>query len=207
MEILEFPYPESLIDERGYFYGDITMTLVTSPVLFAGNGSEYCQSDIDVKFGTFDDIKEVEKSKTRRNDYEPEGLANLLTPDKYATRFINADFENPFTRERTLLKYGKKYQPIKKWHINLSELTPAVKEKCLKAPKKWALRLTGLYRDFAETRSGLDGEHLFQDFCLMITIKDPNGKKYIYNEVTQLLESRDFIHNDILLRDNIQVRV
>lgn len=57
MEILEFPYPESLIDQHGFYYGDVTVTLVTSPVLFAGNGAEYCQSDIDVKFGTFDEIK------------------------------------------------------------------------------------------------------------------------------------------------------
>lgn len=207
MEILEFPYPESLIDNHGYYYGDITVTLVTSPVLFAGNGAEYCQSDIDVKFGTFDEIKQLKITKGRRNEYGPEGFENLLMPDNYGKRFINADFDNPFTRERTLLKYGKKYQPVKKWHFNLNELTPANKVKHLTAPKKWALRLTGLYRDFAETRAVVDGEQLFQDFCLIITIKDPNQEKLVYNEVAHLLESRNFIHNDITLRDSIQTQV
>ena len=207
MEILEFPYPESMIDDNGFYYGDITVTLVTSPVLFIGNGSEYCQSDIEVKFGTFDEIKEYEISRFHRNEYGPDSLANILNPDKYRTQYIKADFDNPFTRERTLLKYGAKYQPIKKWHVNLSEFTPTKKEKHLKAPKKWALRLKGLYRDFAETRAGIDGELLYQDFCLLITIRDPQNEKLIYNEVTQLLENRNFIHNDIQLRDNIQVRV
>lgn len=207
MEILEFPYPESLIDQHGFYYGDVTVTLVTSPVLFAGNGAEYCQSDIDVKFGTFDEIKQLKITQGRRNEYGPDGFENLLMPDNYGRRFINADFDNPFTRERTLLKYGKKYQPVKKWHFNLGELTPANKVKYLTAPKKWGLRLTGLYRDFAETRAVIDGEQLFQDFCLIITIKDPNQEKMVYNEVAHLLESRSFIHNDITLRDSIQTQV
>ncbi len=207
LEILEFPYPESLVDEHGYFYGNITITLVTAPVLFPGNGSEYCQSNIDVIFGTFDEIEAKEINRVNKNEYGPDGLNNMLLPEKYRARFINADHDNPFTRERTLLKYGKKYQPTKKWNIDLSELTPANKEKLLKAPKKWGLRLTGHYRDFAETRAGLDGQQLFQDFCLIITIKDTRNEKMVYNEVSQLLETRNFIHNDIQLRENIHEHV
>lgn len=208
VEILEFPYPDSLIDEKGYYYGDVTVTLVSTPVLFSGNGVEYCQSDIDVKFGTFDEIAEKEVTRSHKNEYGPDSLANLLLPDKYRSRSINnSDYDNPFVRERTLLNYGKKYQPVKKWRVNLNELTPANKEKYLKSPKKWGLRLTGVYRDFAETRAGLDRTNLYQDFCLIITIKDPNNQRMVYNEVTQLLESRNFIHSDIQLRETIQERV
>lgn len=119
----------------------------------------------------------------------------------------NKDIDNPFMRERTLLNYGKKYQPIKKWHINLSEITPANKDKYLKAPKKWGLRLSGLFRDFSITRAALGDRTLYQDFSLVITIKDPNGEKQVYNEVTQLLNNRNFIHNDIKLRDNVRERI
>lgn len=208
MEILEFPFPDCLIDENGYYYGDITITLVTDPILAASQGSEYCQSDIDVKFGTFDEIESKITNARQRNEYGPDGFCNLLLPTmfhSYASN--NKDTDNPFMKERTLLNYGKKYQPLKKWHINLSEITPANKDKHLLSPKKWCLRLSGLYRDFSATKAALNNRLLYQDFSLIITIKDPNEEKPVYNEVTQLLNSRNFIHNDIKLRDNIQDRI
>lgn len=208
MEILEFPYPECLIDNNGFYYGDITITLVTHPILASSQGSEYCQSDIDVKFGTFDEIENKITSARQRNEYGPEGFANLLLPTMFHSyASSNKDIDNPFMRERTLLDFGKKYQPIKKWHINLAELTPATKDKYLQAPKKWCLRLRGLFRDFSVIRAGLNNQTLYQDFSLIITIKDPNNEKQVYNEVTQLLDNRNFIHNDIKLRDNVRERI
>ena len=47
-----------MIDEEGYFYGEITLTLVTSPILDPNQGSEYCQSNIDVMFGSYDEKKD-----------------------------------------------------------------------------------------------------------------------------------------------------
>ncbi len=208
MEILEFPYPECLIDSDGYYYGDVTITLVTQPKLVASQGAEYCQSDIDVKFGTFDEIENKITTSRQRNEYGPDGFSNILLPAMFHTyASSNKDIDNPFMRERTLLNYGKKYQPIKKWHINLSEITPANKDKYLKSPKKWCLRLSGLFRDFSITRAALGDRTLYQDFSLVITIKDPNGEKRVYNEVTQLLDNRNFIHNDIKLRDNVRERI
>lgn len=208
MEILEFPYPECLINNDGYYYGDVTITLVTQPILNASQGAEYCQSDIDVKFGTFDEIENKVTNARQKNEYGPNGFANLLLPDKFCNyASTNKDVENPFMRERTLLNYGRKYQPIKKWHINLNEITPANKEKILKAPKKWCLRLTGLFRDFSNTRAALTNRILYQDFALIISIKDPNKEKYVYNEVTKLLENRNFIHNDIKLRETVHEHI
>ena len=208
MEILEFPYPECLIDSDGYYYGDITITLVTQPILNASQGSEYCQSNIDVKFGTFDEIENKVTNARQKNEFGPDKLANILLPDKFHSyASTNKDVNNSFMRERTLLNYGKKYQIIKKWHINLSEITTANKDKYLKAPKKWCLRLTGLFRDFSITRAALTNRTLYQDFSLIISIKDPNREKYVYNEVTQLLENRNFVHNDIKLRADVQERI
>ena len=50
-QVIDFPFPNSLIDENGYFYGIVTVTVVTDPVLKGGEGNEYCQTDIDVKIG------------------------------------------------------------------------------------------------------------------------------------------------------------
>lgn len=208
IEILEFPFPECLVNEEGYYYGDITVTLVAAPVLNGSQGAEYCQSDIEVKFGTFDSINNMVATPRQKNEYGPDGFSNLLLPRLYHSYAdTNVDEDNPFMRERTLLNYGKKYQPVKKWHVNLEEVTPANKNKCLLAPKKWCLRLTGLYRDFTSTRAALDDVELHQDFTLVITIKDPKGEKPVYDEVTQLLDTRNFIHNDIRLRDNIKERI
>ena len=64
-----------------------------------------------------------------------------------------------------------------------------------------------MFRDFSRTRAALGDRTLYQDFSLVITIKDPNGEKRVYNEVTQLLDNRNFIHNDIKLRDNVRERI
>lgn len=208
IEILEFPFPECLVNTEGYYYGDITVTLVAAPILNGSQGAEYCQSDIEVKFGTFDSINNLVATPRQKNEYGPEGFSNLLLPRLYHSYAdTNTDEENPFMRERTLLNYGKKYQPVKKWHVNLAELTPANKNNFLLAPKKWCLRLTGLYRDFTSTRAAINDVDLYQDFTLVITIKDPNGEKPVYNDVTQLLDARNFIHNDIRLRENIKERI
>lgn len=54
IEILDFPYPQSMVDENGYLYGNIQVTLVSKPMLNASQGAEYCQSNIKVMFGTYD---------------------------------------------------------------------------------------------------------------------------------------------------------
>lgn len=41
IEILDFPYPESLIDENGYYKGQIILTLVNNPILDSQQGPEY----------------------------------------------------------------------------------------------------------------------------------------------------------------------
>lgn len=52
LEMMDFPYPTSLINE-GKYYGEICMTLAYKPILDERFGKEYCQSNIDVSFGTY----------------------------------------------------------------------------------------------------------------------------------------------------------
>ncbi|MCU6207316.1 S8 family peptidase [Enterobacter cloacae] len=49
-----FVIPDSLRNEEGKFFGEILMTLVYSPPLDPNYPSEYCRSNVDVSFGTYD---------------------------------------------------------------------------------------------------------------------------------------------------------
>lgn len=51
LELIDFPYPRSLIKE-GKYYGEIGMTLAYTPILNEQFGNEYCQVNIDASFGT-----------------------------------------------------------------------------------------------------------------------------------------------------------
>jgi hypothetical protein len=206
-EIMEFPFPENLIDNEGYFYGEVKITLVTSPLLNAKQGSEYCQSNIDVMFGTYDKVKNRDISKPHiLNEIGPENNKSIINCECYSKKYSN-DTTGPFANERMLLNYGKKYQPIKKWAIDLGEMTPTNKKKYLKSPKKWYLKVKGLYREFSETRSTIDGEELSQDFCLIISIRDNKTNKMVYDNVTQLLNNRNFTHSDIKLRERVRTKL
>ena len=40
--------------EDGFYYGEVTVTLVNSPILDENQGAEYCQSDISISLGTYE---------------------------------------------------------------------------------------------------------------------------------------------------------
>ncbi len=207
IEILEFPFPESLIDDEGFFYGEVKVTLVSQPVLREKQGSEYCQSNLDVKFGTYDNIKDRGIEKTNiLNEFGPDDAKNVLLDSNYKSAF-KKDTESDYARERVLLNYGKKYQPVKKYSVNLNEMTNSNKEHNLESSRKWYAKITGTYRDFAENFAQKDGEILNQDFTLVVTIKDNKRQFNIYDEVTQLLETRNFLHSNIKLREEVRIRL
>ena len=204
IEILDFPFPPSLI-ENGYFSGQITLTMVNNPVLQGGQGPEYCQSDIQVNFGTYDKKKAKDISKpTVKNPIGRDGAKNILTSDIYSKK-INKEKEGFVRSEKILVQYGRKYYPNKKYSVDLNELTPTNKKKFLKHPKNWCLKIEGIYRDFIENKAESERMSLSQDFCVIITIKDPSQTKPIYNEVSQLLESNNFIHRNIKVRQDVDI--
>ena len=204
LEILEFPFPNSLIDQDGFYYGHVNLTLVTAPVL-KSQGSEYCQSNLDVKFGTYDKIKtrEIEQSSIL-NEFGPDGAENLLRKSNYK-RSYERDLDAKYARERFLLNFGKKYHPIKKYSVDLEGFTPANKERKLKSPKNWYLRIEGLFRDFIQDFAEQNDEELSQDFCMILTVKDTKQTHNVYNEVSQLLTNGNFMHQDISIREDIRI--
>lgn len=206
IEILEFPFPESLIDDDGFFYGEIKITLVGQPVLREKQGAEYCQSNLELMFGTYENIKERDTTKSNiLNEIGPDDTKNVLLDSNYKSAHIK-DTESEYARERVLLNYGKKYQPVKKYSVNLSEMKDARQRDSLARNRKWYTKIKGTYRDFAETLAIQDGEELNQDFTLIVTIRDTKAQKQVYNEVSRLLAERNFLHSNIKLREEVQIR-
>lgn len=204
VEILDFPFPSSLI-ENEYYCGQISVTLVNNPVIQEGQGPEYCQSDIQVYLGTYDNKKLRDISApTIKNPIGRDGAKNLLSSSIYSKRKLKN--ENGFARsEKLLVQYGDKYYPNKKYTVDLNDLTPTNKERYLKDPKGWYLKLEGVYREYIESKAENERLELAQDFCVIITIKDPSQTKPIYDEVSQLLESNNFIHRNIKVRQDIDI--
>lgn len=207
IDILDFPYPECLIDEQGYYYGQLAVTLVNHPILEARQGAEYCQSNIDVLLGTYNE--KINRDMTKRTVRNPigrgSGSQNLLNFSSYSKKTIAHEGFNK--TEKVLIQYGDKYYPNKKYAVDLGELTPGNRDKSLKAPKKWFLKIEGVYRSFIEKQAILKNEELSQPFCVMITIRDPFMKQPVYTNVTQLLNQHSFVHSNIRLRHDIRVDV
>jgi hypothetical protein len=201
---LDFPYPESLVDDEDYYYGDITVTLAVDPVLMASQGREYCQSQVDVLLETFSGVNyaDLTQSPTMRNEERmSEDSANVLNDKFYKKGALKTEVAN----ERILIEKGNKFHPIKKYHVSLSEMTPANKQKILQSGKKWALKLEGLYRQAAETSREQDGVDISQKIVLIVTIKDPQKRGVVYHECKNLLAIRGYAHNDIEVRNTLQI--
>lgn len=208
INILEFPFPKSLVRDDGFYRGQITLTVVSAPILRASEGAEYCQSDISVRFGTMTGIKRRDTSKPMiLNPYGPENGANLLREDYYSKIVLGVTEEKAFAKERTLLRYGKKFHPIKKYAIDLDEMTAGNRKNLLGKGRKWYMRIEMLCREAIEREFRETREKLEQEFCVLLTIRDPEGKAPVYNEVTQQLQDRGFVYSDVKLKNEISQRV
>lgn len=205
IDIMEFPMPDCLIEDDHYT-GQIIVTLVYNPILDSSQRAEYCQSNIDVKMGTYNTKKG--RDTTKRNILNPvgrDGSQNLLLENAYSKTKMKSNKEGFALKERLLIQYGDKYYPVKKYALDLSEMTESNKFKYLNKDKNWYLFLRGFFRDHIETRAQIEEFNLSQEFCLMITIKDPTGKKPVYDQVTQKLDEYNFWHNNIKLNSEVEI--
>lgn len=206
IDILDFPFPENMVED-GYFYGEIFVTVVYNPILDPYQGAEYCQSDIEVALGTYDSRKRRDTSKpTIRNPIGKEGNMNILNQGCYSKTALKQS-TNFGLKERLLIQYSNKFYPVKKYAVNLEDMTETNKENFLKHPKQWFLEIKGLYRDFSENKALREGMELSQDFCVLITIRDPKHKNAVYDKATELLNRNNFIHSNVKVRNDVQVAV
>lgn len=208
IDILDFPFSQSMIGDDGMYHGQIILTMVSSPILRPSEGPEYCQSDIKVAFGTMEGIKERDTSKrTIRNPYGAEDAANVMRDDLYKKQFFDVLEEETFGRERTLLRLGQKFHPIKKYAIDLDEMTDANKKKYLAGNRQWYMKVEALFRDAVEREARSTGEVLEQDFCILLTIRDPSGKAPVYTEITQQLQEKNFVYSNVRLKNEVREHV
>lgn len=206
IEMFNFPYPTSMVDENGFFRGQIILTLVNKSLVDDKQAGEYCQSNIDVLFGTYESEKERDTDKpTIKNPLGLDVNKNILNDGLYSARSKGIHPITGFERECTLVKYGKKFHPVKKYAVDLAEMTPAEREKWLPANRKWYLKIEGLYRDFIEKDAAKKDYQLSQEFCMVITIRDPLGIAPVYDEVTQQLNQENFIHHDVRVRNTVRI--
>jgi len=204
IEILDFPMPSCLI-KNGYFSGQIIATLVYAPILEPSQGSEYCQSNINILFGTYDDKKNRDiTQKHILNSVGKKAAKNIFLKDLYSQNKIKNSTGKFARRERLLIEYAEKYYPVKKYAVDLSELTDGNKQ-YITETKNWYLKLEGLYRSYTEQKA-IHISKPQQDFCLLITIKDPTETLNIYNETVQKLDTFQFWHNNINLSTQVSIR-
>ena len=105
-DIMDFPMPTCLI-KNGFFTGQVIATLVYDPILDPTQGIEYCQSNIDVKFGSYDDKSERDVSK--RNILNPigrQGAKNLFNGSLYSKTRMKESSTDFALKERLLIQYS-----------------------------------------------------------------------------------------------------
>ena len=108
-------------------------------------------------------------------------------------------------RERLLIQYADKYYPVKKYAIDLADLSEANKQNYITGDKLWYLNLVGLYREHTEQRAKYERSVPSQEFCLVLTIRDPEKKANVYDDVTQGLDTFNFWHSNIKLATDVAV--
>ena len=205
IDLMDFPMPQCLIKD-GYYTGQIIATLVYEPILDASQGIEYCQSNLDIKFGSYDE--KFERDISQRHILNPvgrKGAQNLLLGSVFSKTKMKNKSRDFALKERLQIQYGDKYYPVKKYAIDLSELTEQKKIDYLSSDKKWFLFLQGVYRDHIERLSQLESFTLSQEFCLILTIRDPFYKEEVYDEVTHKLDEYNFWHSNIKIATDVNI--
>lgn len=205
IDIMDFPMPQCLIKD-GYYTGQIIATLVYEPILDASQGIEYCQSNLDIKFGSYDE--KFERDISQRHILNPvgrKGAQNLFLGSVFSKTKMKNKSSDFALKERLQIQYGDKYYPVKKYAIDLSELTEQKKIDYLSSDKKWFLFLQGVYRDHIERLSQLESFTLSQEFCLILTIRDPFYKEGVYDEVTHKLDEYNFWHSNIKIATDVNI--
>ena len=105
-----------------------------------------------------------------------------------------------------LVEFQGKYSPVKKYAVDLEDLTPKYRKK-VGEERLWYLELDPLFRYNAEMQAQRDGVTLEQEFCLVITIRDPHKTAPVYNEVVQQLNANNFVHSPVRIRNQVRNRI
>ena len=58
-----------------------------------------------------------------------------------------------------------------------------------------------------EREAKKSSEVLEQEFCILLTIRDPSGKAPVYNEVTQQLQEKNFVYSDVRIKNDVREHI
>ena len=97
------------------------------------------------------------------------------------------------------------YSLKEKYAVDFSELTDGNRIKYLSSDKMWYLSLNGAYRYYSEQKATNFGRELSQEFCLIITVRDPESRANVYDGVTQKLDEYNFWHSNIKLNSTVSI--
>lgn len=201
INIMDFPYPNVLVKNHKYT-GKIKVTLVYDPLLVPDFDSEYCQSNLEIRFGTYDQKVDANPKQKTFNPLTTTDNFNTLNTSNFSRRSIKSHTE--YATERTLIRYGKKYHAVKKFVFDLSELTPSKLDK-MSDNRHWFLFLEGHYRNFAESKAQENFQKLEIPFSLIITIEDPDKSVDVYDSTVKALDDNYFVHSNISVDNNIHL--
>ena len=158
------------------------------------------------KIGSYDTKEERDTSKRHiLNPVGRKGSQNLLLGTVYSKTKMKEKSSEFALKERLLIQYADKYYPVTKYAVDLSDLTEKKKIEYLSPDKKWFLFLQGVYRDHIERMAQMESFALTQEFCLILTIRDPNQKEHVYDEVTQKLDEYNFWHSNIRVATDVNI--
>ena len=163
----DFPYPPSLI-RNGRYFGRISMTVAYAPRRGARWGVEYCETNIDAKFGTYNLKPDKERGGMK------EVFASLAPPEH----------RNPgLLYDETQVRELRKWAPVRTYFGDLGERG--------KEGLRWRLKVNLLSRHDTE----LEREPAEQPFALILTISDPARTAPVYDEMVRAIQSRWQIEN------------
>ena len=200
VQLRDFPMPRSLVRD-GFYTGEVTITVVTDPVLDPLQGTEYCQSELEVKFGTFKDVLKRDTTKRWvRNEYEMDGAANLLLPARYSNP--KAEQFERHLHERTQIRLGK-YHPVKKFSFNLETLTDKNAKDFIGEDRRWFLQLKSIFR----SRAAHQDDERRHPFIVLITVRNPRGGGDLNREMAELMVNAKLDAGTLELRNELQIEV
>ena len=204
MQIQDIPFPANLVND-GNFIGEVIVTVVTNPILRRAEKSEYCQSDVKVALQSYDRTDYVilgaaGTPRTYRNSERLVNPKNILTKGLYKASSYKST--NPI--ERTII-CGEEYLAVKNYHVNLEQMRPANRNLYLNENRRWCLSIEATNRDatMADKMNGLDVGTA--EAVVIITIKDPKRTGIVYDACLQALEEHNFVHSDIVIRQNLNI--
>jgi hypothetical protein len=151
------------------------MTVAFSPSRGARWGTEYCESHIEAHFGVY---RWIESKKNKSKTFKCEGL-------------VPPEHKNPgLLYEQYQVAHLRKWAPVRTYFGSLG--------KTGERGERWKLWLRLLTRHTGENvvaSNPLPFPSKPQPFSLILTIADPEKKVLVYNEMSQLIQSRFEVQN------------